>query len=244
VGNDNANALQGLSGADTLEGGGGNDTLKGDYGPDTVNGGAGDDSVSGGEGDDKVDGGTGSDSIFGDLTTCCSAFGNDQITSNDGTRDQVDCGPGGDTVNADSLDIVASDGLSVCENVTRAPGGPGGGPGGGGSGTTLLGVTGGKLKAVLSKGLKARVRCATACQASFQLLVSKATARKLGLRSRVVGSAKSSLLAAGEKTVRIKFKKSAAGRLRTLAKVKITVKARLKTASGSTSASRAITLKR
>jgi len=141
---------------------------------------------------------------------------------------------------------VASDGLSVCENVTRAPGGPGGGgPGGGGSGTALLGVTApGKLKAALSKGLKARVRCADACQATFQLLVSKATAKKLGLRSRVVGSGRGSLLAAGEKTVRIRFKKAAAKRLRRLAKVKVTVKARLKTASGSTSASRAITLKR
>jgi hemolysin type calcium-binding protein len=75
TGND---VLKGLRGDDCLYGGGGNDRLLGNRGNDTLAGGTGNDRLAGGRGRDSLRGGG----------------GNDLISSRDGRRETVRCGPG------------------------------------------------------------------------------------------------------------------------------------------------------
>lgn len=106
VGTERADTVQGATGNDVLVGRRGNDTLIGDRegtpaGNDVLRGGAGKDllfdgslivdtdTVSGGKGDDRID-----------------------VQEEDNTVDEVDCGPGRDTVFADP-----SDQLTNCEIV-------------------------------------------------------------------------------------------------------------------------------
>ncbi len=84
-----------------------NDYLSGDQGNDTVDAGAGNDEVRGEDGNDTLKGGDGTDKLFG-------GTGADTIESNDGTADTVICGPGNDSVIADTADE-----LDGCENVDR-----------------------------------------------------------------------------------------------------------------------------
>jgi hypothetical protein len=80
--------LKGTGKADKLSGGAGDDVLNGGAGNDTLIGGAGNDTLAGGPGIDRFEAGT----------------GNDKVNSRDGKREKVDCGPGKDTVKADSHD--------------------------------------------------------------------------------------------------------------------------------------------
>jgi hypothetical protein len=80
------------------EGAGGNDTL---IGNDAIN------DLSGGRGNDRIDGGRGNDVLAG-------GAGDDTIDAQDGFADFVACGPGNDTANVDTLDIVTE-----CETVNR-----------------------------------------------------------------------------------------------------------------------------
>lgn len=84
-------------GADVLEGRGGDDDLHGGSGPDILKGGPGNDNLYPGVGRDHANGGMGADLI-------------DTV---DGHADDVNCGPGFDTVIVDELDTVAAD----CEEV-------------------------------------------------------------------------------------------------------------------------------
>jgi RTX calcium-binding nonapeptide repeat (4 copies)/WD40-like Beta Propeller Repeat len=93
-----ADRLTGTPGPDTIHGGGGNDRIAGA---------AGDDKLYGDAGDDTIIGGAGRDAIFG-------GSGNDTIRADDGELDNIDCGPGKDTVVADKLDKVKG-----CEKVAR-----------------------------------------------------------------------------------------------------------------------------
>ncbi len=83
-----------------------------------IEGGAGDDNLRGSDsseisvmqgfgGNDTINPGTLEDIVFG-------GFGNDTLDTRDGFTDRVSCGPGTDTVAADSLDVVAPD----CETNT------------------------------------------------------------------------------------------------------------------------------
>lgn len=73
------------------------DDLTGDTGANTIAGGAGADTVFGGDGDDVID-------------------------IADGQADTVvDCGPGNDTVNADSIDIDSASIYTGCETINRPP---------------------------------------------------------------------------------------------------------------------------
>ena len=83
--------LTGTPGGDRLDGGAGNDILRGRGGMDFLVGGAGRDRIEGGSGDDRVP------------------------AHVDETRDRIACGPGRDTVTADTVDVVAAD----CEIVSR-----------------------------------------------------------------------------------------------------------------------------
>ena len=62
-----------------------------------------------GPGNDLLDGNMGHDRLRG-------GPGNDTIRASDGRRDNVDCGPGRDSVAAGRRDFVASD----CEQVSRS----------------------------------------------------------------------------------------------------------------------------
>ena len=92
--------LLGGPGADTLRTGGSADQVRGDDGNDDVASGAGNDVVDGGFGIDRLDGGE----------------GDDLLRDADGLADTITCGPGSDTAEADTADVVAAD----CEFVTRA----------------------------------------------------------------------------------------------------------------------------
>jgi hypothetical protein len=94
----------------TLLGGPGADTLSSGASPDVVSGDEGNDRLDAGPGNDIVDGGLGIDVIQG-------GDGDDRLISRDGLRDRVLCGPGGDRVEADTVDEVDSD----CESVARVP---------------------------------------------------------------------------------------------------------------------------
>lgn len=88
VGDNRANDLYGTAGNDRLVGRGGADDLYGRAGNDVIIPGPGEDDVYGGP-------------------------GNDRIIATDGEHDDISCGPGVDTVVADSIDDVSSN----CENV-------------------------------------------------------------------------------------------------------------------------------
>jgi len=94
------NRIVGSDWYDVINGLAANDDLEGGAGDDTINGGAGNDTIAGGLGADTIDGGAGNDKI--------DAFDRAQT-------DIITCGPGYDSVIADTSDTVASD----CERVRR-----------------------------------------------------------------------------------------------------------------------------
>lgn len=108
--------LLGLGGKDRLYGLGGNDCLRGGAGDDLLDGGAGNDTLTGGDGRDHLVGGAGHDAISGGAgrDTVSAGSGNDTINAADDVAEAVDCGPGRDTVRADTHDR-----LKHCERVTR-----------------------------------------------------------------------------------------------------------------------------
>lgn len=136
LGDEGDDRLDGGGGADTLNGGGGADTAdyssrteavtvslgegSGDNGEleerDVIEagvehlvGGAGDDELSGSEVANRLDGGSGEDTIDG-------LAGDDDIRVRDGSRDEVSCPEGVDSIVADTLDEVATE----CAQVDRA----------------------------------------------------------------------------------------------------------------------------
>lgn len=94
----------------TVLGGPGSDVLRTGTPADSVEGGDGNDDLGGGGGNDTVDGGLGYDIVRGEA-------GDDELRVADGVLDRVECGPGRDRVDADTLDDVAID----CEEVGRRP---------------------------------------------------------------------------------------------------------------------------
>ena len=78
--------MLGGAGADRLTGGPANDELAGDNGDDTLTANGGDDTLDGGIGSDKIDAGT----------------GNDTVRARDGIADDIRCGAGSDSVEADT----------------------------------------------------------------------------------------------------------------------------------------------
>jgi len=94
-----ASTVVGTNGPDTIRGTPGADRISARGGNDKVFGLTGADVLSGGSGRDYVDGGRGSD----------------RLSTRDGARDTVVCGPGADTVIADRGDAVRAD----CETVLR-----------------------------------------------------------------------------------------------------------------------------
>ncbi|MFL5846800.1 MAG: calcium-binding protein [Solirubrobacteraceae bacterium] len=113
-------------GDDEIDGQKGDDDLCGDEGDDHLQGGPGDDNLHGGTGNDVIAGQSGADDEFGEAGSdrisggrghdhLRGGRGRDHINSDDGVKDVVNCGPGEDTVRADTADAVASN----CEHVSR-----------------------------------------------------------------------------------------------------------------------------
>lgn len=98
----------------TLLGGPGADRLTAGPAADTVSGGEGNDRLSGGGGGDVLDGGDGADGLDG-------GEGDDRLRSADGLAETVACGPGSDSVEADTSDDVAGDCESVVRSTVAAP---------------------------------------------------------------------------------------------------------------------------
>ena len=229
-----------------LNGLGGNDKLEGGYGIEKIDGGAGADAINGGYGHDTITGGPGADVINGDGGSYCSwygscnvPFGNDTIYARDGEVDQIECGVGEDTVEADANDVVAAS----CEKVDKgAPdkGGDGGGSGkdGGGSpaddeaaaslGFTVVG------KRSLRSGVSFRVTCAAACE----------VAGELTYKGKKVGTGRKTSLGGGQTKVAVKLTKAGKKKLKRLKKATLTLKVSVKSASGTTSFSRALGFKK
>ena len=90
-GSTNANVIKALGGGDRVHGWRGNDTLYGNPGNDAIYGDYGDDSVYGGDGDDYVEGGYGQDYID-------TGEGSDKVGAQDGYKDRIVCGGGGNDV--------------------------------------------------------------------------------------------------------------------------------------------------
>jgi len=116
--------------------------------------------------------------------------------------------------------------------ITKQPdGGGGGGGGGGGTGgdtsppAASLTVAKQKLKAVLKKGLAVRATCGEHCTLSIQLVVDKATAKKLklGKKATVIGKLTGSLDGGGQLKVKLTAKAKKA--LKQARSVKVSVRA-------------------
>jgi hypothetical protein len=101
-----------------------------------------------------------------------------------------------------------------------------------------------RLAAALGRGVLARVRCNQACRVRVELLLDRATVRRLGLR-RVVGSRVAVLTRAGIRSLRVKLSRRARGRLGGRRAVRLT--ARMRASRGTARAalvSRRLTLRR
>ncbi len=107
--------LNGYDGNDELDGLQGPDVLGGDLGDDRLDGGPGDDVLIGGPGNDIVIGGDGHDRVLAERghDRISTGRGDDIVRAEDRQRDVISCGPGRDTVLADTIDRVTGD----CERV-------------------------------------------------------------------------------------------------------------------------------
>src|SRR4051794_18934654 len=129
----------------------------------------------------SIDGGPGADFIAG-------GAGDDRVNSRDGEADDVSCGDGNDSVNADALDTIAED----CESVSlgERSGGNGSGvtappPGTGSSGPVGRSRSGSRLIECRRAG--ARLRCRLSGPASLRGRVTFTARRSAG--GRAVGTA-------------------------------------------------------
>jgi hypothetical protein len=210
-----------VSSPSEILGGGGNDTLRANDGADRLDGGPGDDDLDAGFGDDTIVGGPGRDSIAGDRRGgdcgplwCKLPFGNDTIDARDGEQDSVMCGAGDDTVQADAIDVVASD----CEHVTRgAASATPPVPGADKPAPLSVAVTKTTLAKALAHGLKVRVGV-------------PGPGRVTASAKRASGSTKAKH--AGPATVVLRFTKAARRSLRGKRTVKLTVAVRFTPTAG------------
>ncbi len=94
------------------------DSITGSIGADTINGRRGNDTIEGGIGNDTINGGSGNDTITDfdpgvpDVDTITGGSGDDIIDVREGdvsdAQDDVDCGPGTDTIFFDATDLRAN----------------------------------------------------------------------------------------------------------------------------------------
>jgi hypothetical protein len=92
-----------------------------------------------------------------------------------------------------------------------------------------------KLSTALSRGVSVTVACPQACRIVSELLLDRSTARKVRLaatKSVVVGRATATRTTAGTTTLRVRFKSKARKRLRSLRRLKLTLRTRVTSGAG------------
>lgn len=241
-------AISGRGGIDTLAGGPAADAVVGGPERDTVSGGPGNDRLEGGSGDDRVDGGPGLDSLYGDTETCAlptCPSGNDTLLARDGEKDAIQCGPGADSAQVDFIDVVATDGLALCESVDRAPEQqqvPCCAPPQQSIvfGSSVIG------KASVKRGLRVRITCPAACRFSATVVAGRKVARryKLGRGKVTIASARGRLAQAGSRVVTLRLTTKARRRLARVRKATVTLRTRATYSTGKpTTNSRLIVLR-
>jgi Thrombospondin type 3 repeat len=139
----------------------------------------------------------------------------DPDNDEDGEFDAVDNCPF--VYNYDQGDVDGDGRGTACDDFEVAPsGGGGGGPGGGRDDTApALQLTLARTQRLreLGRSLPVEVRCDEGCTVRASLTVKRATARKLGIRSRTLASGSARLGDAGTTYVFMRFKRGTVRRL-------------------------------
>jgi hypothetical protein len=97
-----------------------------------------------------------------------------------------------------------------------------------------------------AKGFNVRVTCPAACSFTVKLGITAKVARKakLGRKALTIGTAKGSLTAAGDKTVKLKLSRKARNKLRKLKTVPATLSVVVTDAGGKATTKKAVKLVR
>jgi hypothetical protein len=232
TGNAYRNLLSGGDGADELSGGDRDDHLVGGSGPDRLSGDAGQDLLGGQEGDDVLIGGPDVDRFYGDEITACIAescpSGEDRIDARDGTTEVINCGPGTDSVVADTTDQIYDSGYrsDQCEAVDAAGGVAGGGSAGGG-GSTPGGEAAAEGFQLIGRPKVRRGAIVVRLSAPGP---GKLSVRAVAKRVRVAGASRS--VQGGEATITLKPSAAAKRALRAKGKLKVSLTAVFTPAGG------------
>jgi Ca2+-binding RTX toxin-like protein len=218
-----------------------------DESPSTLRGGGGGDTLTGGFGNDTITGGPGRDTIYADVSSsycnwiqCDLPHGNDAIDVRDGEADQVECGVGQDTVQADKLDTVSTDCETVVRDGSVPPQQPGTdgpqGPAGPGGATLTAMVHKARLRKALAKGLAIDVAVPAAGK-----LTATATAKGRSVAKGAALAARADVV-----TVRVRFTRAGRKALRGARKAKLALALRFVPSAGGAAATggATVTLKR
>ena len=218
--------FSGGSGIDEIHGGDGPDALYGGGSDDRIFGDGGSDKVEGANGADSVDGGAGTDQIYGDIAACsvfCS-FDSDELFARDGERDAVDCGGGADTAHVDGLDVVAFCTVVDRQEVRRRRRSrprSGRRRRGRGARSPAAGLDQDQEAAQARPGVQSHL-CPAACKITGELR----------FKSKKLGSARKSLLAAGPAKLVVKLSKKAKRKVRRAKRGKLTFRLKVTDAAG------------
>ena len=227
TGNGARNVFGGGEGDDVLTGAGGDDHLVGGSGADRLTGGEGQDLLGGESGDDTLDGGTGVDRYYGDSVSACIAYscpsGRDDIHAQDGEREEINCGPGTDTLEADPIDVIYDSVTLVdqCEGHTGAPASPSGASGG----TARFAVAGAKV----DRRGRIVVRFTAPGPGKATVRASANLSRSIRM---TVGSASRTVSRAGKATLTVTPSRAAKRALRSRSRLPTTLKIAFKPAGG------------
>jgi hypothetical protein len=104
-----------VSSIEEVVGGSGDDRIAGTGAANTFIGGAGNDTLEGEDGNDVLEGGTGNDKLD-------AGTGDDTLLSRDDGPDNVMCGAGADSIDADAVDALAADCERPAAPTTALPG--------------------------------------------------------------------------------------------------------------------------
>jgi hypothetical protein len=210
--------LDGEPGDDGMSGEG--DSVAADV--ENVLGGAGDDFLTGNDGENALTGSGGNDALVGGAAfdRLSGEEGDDTIDSRDGSRDDVTCGAGVDSVAGDVDDAVQPDCETVQRNALPAPGSPSA-PGSPptvrpspvGLAVRVTSAKRRKLRTALARGVRVSIRCSALCTVRLELRFDAGTARRLRV-PRVAGVAVRRLAANRRATVVIRLTPQARRTLR------------------------------
>jgi hypothetical protein len=233
TGNERRNVFAGGEGDDVLAGGGGDDHLVGASGADRLTGAEGQDLLGGEDGDDMLDGGTGVDRYYGDSVGACIAYscpsGRDDIRARDGEREEISCGPGTDTLEADATDVIYDSVSAVdqCEGHLGTAAGPNGAP----AGAARFAVLGAKVDR------RGRIVVRLTAPGPGKATV-RATARGPRSRRIAVGAASRRISRAGKTTITITPSRAAKRAVRSRKRLTVSLNVAFKPAGGGAAAGR------